>query len=240
MSDPEVPTPPWRRERPERKARPPLTQDAIVEAALSVLERDGVDGLSMRAVADELGAGAATLYWHVGSKDELIELVIDRVFAQIELPPPEPARWEEQLKEVAVEARRVLRRYRGVGALTLGRIPTGPTLLRWIEWSLALLRGAGIPDPIAAYAGDLFGLYLGATEYEETSPMPSPTGDALPPEEIVAMIRNYFESLPADLFPNIRSVADALTAGSPDERFELGLDVIVRGLASYQGDVPAG
>ncbi|MDQ3618804.1 MAG: TetR family transcriptional regulator, partial [Actinomycetota bacterium] len=77
-----------------------------------------IDGLSMRAVANQLGAGAATLYWHVDSKDGLIELVIDRVFAQIELPPPDPDRWQDQLKEVALEARRVFQRYRGVGALT--------------------------------------------------------------------------------------------------------------------------
>lgn len=231
---PEVPQPPWRRQPRSAKTRPPLTQEAIVEAALSVLERDGIDGLSMRAVADQLGAGAATLYWHVDSKDGLIELVIDRVFAQIELPPPDPDRWQDQLKEVALEARRVFQRYRGVGALTLGRIPTGPTVLSWMEWSLGLLRSAGIPDSIAAYAGDLFGLYLGANAYEDATPMASPTGEVMSPEQVVAMIRNYFESLPEELFPNIRAVGDALTSGGPDERFELGLDVILRGLSSYR------
>lgn len=233
MNEADIPAPPWKRRTREPKIRSPLTQDAIVEAALRILERDGIDGLSMRTVAGELGAGTATLYWHVGSKDELIELVIDRVFAQIELPPPEPGRWQEQLKEVAIEARRVLQRYRGVGALTLGRIPTGPTMFRWIEWSLGLLRSAGLPDRIAAYAGDLFGLYLGAHAFEDASPVASPTGQDLPPDEIVTMIRKYFESLPEDVFPNIRATADALTSGDAEERFELGLDVIIRGLASY-------
>ncbi|MDQ3618878.1 MAG: TetR/AcrR family transcriptional regulator [Actinomycetota bacterium] len=205
-----------------------------MDAALTVVEREGVAGLNMRAVADQVGAGAATLYWHLGRKDELIELVIDRVFGLIELPPPEPPRWQEQLKQVAIEARQVLRRYPGVGALTLGRIPTGPAILGWMEWSLGLLRAAGIPDHVAAYTGDLFGLYLGATSYEDTSPMVSPTGDELPPEEIVAIVRTFFQALPVDRFPNIHAVGDRLTEGSPDERFELGLEVILRGLASYR------
>jgi TetR/AcrR family transcriptional regulator, tetracycline repressor protein len=121
-----------------------------------------------------------------------------------------------------------------VAALTLGRIPTGPNVMRWAEWTLGLLRGAGIPDRIAAFAGDLLGLYLGATGYEATlPPMASPTGEPLSVEESTAMVRDYFASLPADQFPNVLATLDELFSGDPQERFELGLDVILRGLASY-------
>jgi AcrR family transcriptional regulator len=204
-----------------------------VDAALRVLERDGSDGLSMRRVAEELGTGPASLYWHVANKDELINLLVDRVASEIELPPPDPDRWEEQLKEWMLQAREVFKRYPGVAGLTIGRIPIGPTLVRWTEWGLALLRGAGIPDRIAAYAGDLLGLYLGATSFEEGVPLPSPNGQPLSIEEIVRMIRGYYESLPKDQFPNVHATLDELFSGGSDERFELGLEVITRGLASY-------
>lgn len=228
-----IPEPPWKAASRERPARAPLTREAIVDAALRVLARDGAEGLSMRRVAEELGTGPASLYWHVASKDELINLLIDRVANEIEVPPPDVEHWQEQLKEFGIRARQVFQRYPGVGGLTLGRVPIGPNLIRWAEWTLTLLRGAGVPDRIAAYAGDLFGLYMGAHAYEDALGMPSPTGEELPPDEIVKMIRGYFESMPKDRFPNIHATLDELTEGGPDERYELGLDVIIRGLASY-------
>jgi AcrR family transcriptional regulator len=231
--DRSIPEPPWAAARRTRPTRAPLTRDAVVDAALRVLAREGAEGLSMRRVAEELGTGPASLYWHVTGKDELINLLVDRVAAEIEMPPPDPAHWERQLKEWMLQARRVFQRYPGVAGLTLGRIPVGPNLVRWNEWILALLRGAGVPDKIAAYAGDLGGLYLGATSYEESLAPPSSTGQDLSPDQLVAMFRDYFASLPADQFPNIHATLDELFSGGPDERFELGLDVIIRGLASY-------
>jgi AcrR family transcriptional regulator len=229
-----VPEPPWRAAPRKRPARAPLTREAIVDAAFRVLDRDGAAGLSMRRVAEELGTGAASLYWHVENKDALIDLVIDRVAGQIPLPEPDPEHWQEQARAWLLEVRRVFHQHPGVAALTLGRIPIGPNLVRWTEWTLALLRGAGIPDRIAAFAGDLLGLYLGATGYEAAMPpMTSATGEPLSAEESVATIRGYFASLPADQFPNVVATVDELVAGGPEERFELGLDVILRGLASY-------
>jgi hypothetical protein len=64
-------------------------------------------------------------------------------------------------------------------------------------------------------------------------PLPSPTGQDLSPDQLVAMFRSYYESLPADQFPNVHATLDELFSGGPDERFELGLDVLIRGLASY-------
>ena len=86
------------------------------------------------------------------------------------LPEPDQDRWQEQLREWLLGVRGVFQRHPGVAALTLGRVPTGVNVVRWAEWTLVLLRGAGIPDRVAAYAGDLLGLYLGATGYEATMP----------------------------------------------------------------------
>jgi AcrR family transcriptional regulator len=229
-----VPDPPWKAVPRARPARAPLSQDAIVHAALRVLDREGSAGLSMRRVAEELGTGPASLYWHVANKDALINLIIDQVAGEVALPEPDPDHWQEQLREWLLGVRRVFERHPGVAALTLGRVPTGPNVLRWAEWTLALLRGAGIPDRIAAFAGDLLGLYLGATGYEAAMPpMTSATGEPLSAEESVATIRGYFASLPADQFPNVVATVDELVGGGPEERFGLGLDVILRGLASY-------
>src|SRR5581483_4119040 len=93
--------PPWQRYPPERgrrRGRPPITREAIVETALQLLDRDGLDQLSMRRVADALDTGPASLYWHVGSKDGLLDLVFDQVIGEQEVPDPEPERWQEQLK----------------------------------------------------------------------------------------------------------------------------------------------
>ena len=204
-----------------------------MDAALRVLEREGAEKLSMRRVAEELGSGTASLYWHVGSKDELIDLLVDVVMGEIDVPEPDQEHWQEQLKDSMLKTRQVFKRYPGVAGLTLGRIPIGPNFVRRAEWLLGLLRGAGVPDRIAAYAGDLGGLYLGAFAYEEGMPLSSPTGEDLPPEKIVAMYRGYFESLPPEQFPNVHAALDELFSGGPDERFELGLEVIIRGLASY-------
>jgi AcrR family transcriptional regulator len=230
-----LPEPPWLRTRGRRAGqREPLSREAIVEAALRVLDREGLDGVSMRRVAEEAGTGAASLYWHVGNKEELLGLVFDRVVGELELPPPDPSRWQEQLKEIARAAREVMLRHRDIARFSLGRIPLGPNLLRFNEWSLGLLRAAGVPDRAAAWTGDLFGLYVGAYAFEETLGLRSPTGEELPPDEVIAMIHGYFASLSPEHFPNTLAVLDELTAGGPDERFEFGLDVIVRGLAAQK------
>jgi len=228
-----IPEPPWNPSRQRRPAKAPLTREAIVDAAIRVVDREGAAALSMRRVAEELGTGPASLYWHVANKDALINLVVDRVAGEADLPEPDPDRWQEQLRDWVLEVRRVFHRHPGVAALILGRVPVGPNLVRFTEWTLGLLRGAGIPDRIAAYSGDLLGLYVGATGYEATLPAPSPTGEPLSPQETVAMLRDYYASMPPDQFPNVLATLDELFSGGAEERFELGLDVILRGLASY-------
>ncbi len=225
-------TPPWRRLPARARRAQPLTREAIVEAALGIVDKDGVDALSMRRVAQELDTGPSSLYAHVRNKEELLDLLFDRVIAELDLPAPDPARWQEQLKEFARQARALMGRHNDIAKVTFGRIPMGPDAVRWTEWQLTLLRGAGLPDRVAAYAGDLFGLFIGAYVYEDAIGLASPTGEDLPPEQITAMIRDYWASLPPDRFPNTVELADVLMSGDPDERFEFFLDIIVAGLAA--------
>lgn len=232
--DYDIPEPPWRASSGARRApRTPLTRRAIVDAALRVLDREGMDRLSMRKVAEELGTGAGSLYWHVRNKGELLQLVFERVTEEVVLPPPDPSRWQEQVREVVREGRRVLNRHRDSARLSLGRIPAGRTIVLLNEWAFELLRPVGIPDRVIAYLGDLIGLYIGAFAFEESLGLASPTGEDLPPEDIVSMLRDYLLSLPADRFPHTVGAVDLLMGGDLEDRFEFGLDIIVRGVETY-------
>jgi AcrR family transcriptional regulator len=94
---PDIPPPPWQRlpDRSSRRRREPISREAIVKAAIDLLDREGLPALSMRRLGDELGAGAASLYWHVGSKDGLLDLVLDEIIGEQQVPDPDPARWQE-------------------------------------------------------------------------------------------------------------------------------------------------
>lgn len=227
-----IPEPPWRSSRTKSAPREPITREAIVDAALRVLDTDGLDGLSMRRVADELKTGAASLYWHVHNKEELVQLLFERLNAEIELPAPDPAHWQEQLKELGRRFRAVAHTHRDFARISLGRIPSGPSIARFSEWLFELLTPVGVPDQVIAYFGDLMSLYAGAFTFEESLGPPSPTGEPLPPEAIAAMFRDYLRSLPAGQFPHVHRAADLLFAGDADLRFEFGMDILIRGVES--------
>lgn len=194
----------------------------------------------MRKLAERLGTGAASLYWHVSNKQELLQLVFERVAQEVRLPEPDPSRWQEQLKAMGREMRQVFKRHRDVARLSFGRIPAGPDVARLVEWMFQLLQPAGIPDRVIALAGDLLGLYVGAYAFEESLGLASPTGEDQSPEEIVSMLREWTRSLPEDRFPITRRMADLMFDADVDERFEFGMEVIVRGLAAYAGSPEAG
>jgi AcrR family transcriptional regulator len=226
------PEPPWRSKR-RSSSRVPITREAVVDAALRVLQRVGIDELSMRLVADELRTGPASLYWHVRNKDELLQLLFERLNDEVELPLPDPARWQEQLKALGRQVRDIARRHRDYARLSLGRIPSGPSLARFAEWMFELLIPVGVPDQVIAYCGDLLSLYVGAYAFEESLGPPSPTGEPLTAEQIGAMFRDYLQSLPPGQFPHVHRTAALLFAGNADERFEFGMDVLIRGIESY-------
>ncbi len=232
MADP-VPPPPWQRhpsERGRRRGREPITQELIVETALRLLDRDGLDALSMRRVADELDTGPASLYWHVGSKDGLLDLILDRVIGETEIPDPDPEHWQEQLKQVARETRALILRHRDIVRISIGRIPMGPNALRVQERLLAVLRAAGVPDQLAVTGQHLLYAIVNGFTLDETTELG--VGDATPvDQEAGDLARDYIKSLPADQFPNLVAVADQFAFVDADARFELLIDLYVDGLA---------
>jgi AcrR family transcriptional regulator len=236
VSDP-LPEPSWRLPAQDRgQPRLPLSRAAIVDAAFAVVDREGVEALSMHRVARELGTGAASLYWHVHNKDELLQLLSERLDEEVDLPPPDPARWQEQLKDMLRQVRAAAHRHRDIARISLGRLPSGPMLARFTEWLFALMTPLGIPDRVIAYVADLTAMYVEAFAFEESLGVASPTGEDLPPEQIAGMLRDYLLSLPAERVPNVHRAIDELFAGDADARFEFGLELIVRGIATWAQD----
>ena len=229
-----------------------------METALSILDAEGLDSLSMRRIAEDLDTGAASLYWHVGSKDGLLDLLFDHVIGEQEVPSPEPDRWQEQLKEVARTQRATILRHRDIVAVSLGRIPMGPHALRYSEKVLAILRAGGVPDWLAVAGQHLLIAVVNGFTLDETSTEPG-SGDQPAEDEHDGAQRGgehggggqddagtvpqlsqddpsrYLASLPPGQFPNLTALAGHFSSVDPDERFELLLDIFVDGLAQRAG-----
>jgi AcrR family transcriptional regulator len=222
-------------QRSPNRRRDPITRDAIVEAAVQLLDAEGLDGLSMRAVAESLGTGAASLYWHVGSKDGLLDLVLDRLIGEMEVPDPEPERWREQVKEVARAMRACIHRHRDLVRLSIGRIPMGPNALRHSERVLAILRTGDVPDELAVQGYLLLISAINGFTMDEAGNSAEPSDEQPPLEEAARMVRDYLGSLPPERFPQLVEVADHFALSDADVRFELLVDLFVDGLARRAG-----
>ena len=226
---PPAPRPPARpgaaaRRQPRQRT---LTRDAIVDAALEIVDREGLDALTMRTVAHALGTGPASLYAHVGSKEELIGLVVERVIGEVRIEgEPDPARWAEQIKEAARNMRQVFGAHGDLARASFGQIPVGENALRGAEWMMAVLRAGGLSDHVTALAVDLLSLYVMGIAYEDGLSRGSDPQEA----EFIAQLREYFARLPVERFPNFVALAEEITSGDPSTRFEFGLEVLVRGL----------
>jgi AcrR family transcriptional regulator len=235
----QIPPPPWQRlpDRQARRRKEPISRDAIVAAAVHLLDREGLAALSMRRLAEGLGTGAASLYWHVGSKDGLLDLVLDQIIGENRVPEPDPPRWQEQLKDVARDQRRISLRHPYVVRISIGRIPMGPNALQFSERVLAILRAGGLPPRLAVQGYLLLLATVNGFTVDETGiadgavPGGAPPGDLAARQQAADMARDYAASLPAELFPTMTSLADEFALADPDERFEILLDIFVDGLA---------
>jgi len=226
----DMPVPPWRERKKPAPARRPLSYEQIVEAAIGVLDSEGVDAMSMRRVAQELGTGAASLYAHVQNKDELIDAVVDRILGEVRIPEP-TGEWRQDFLAVAYATRAALSAHRDAAKALWGRVPTGLNAMRLAEHVYGMLRPIGLPDQLVAWAGPLLFDYITADAYEGSLYVAA-FGDETGSAKYFEDLATYFAALPADRFPNIVGMARTLTSGGGDERFAFGLDVLLTGLAA--------
>lgn len=214
--------------RNERQVAPDerLSKQRVVLEAIHLADREGVNGLSMRRLAEALGAGAMSLYHYVASKDELLDAMIDAVFEEIELPPEETD-WQSAMRRRAVSAREVLARHPWANGLMGSRTSPGPANLRHHEAVTACLRKAGFPVLMATHANWLLDSYVYGHALQETG-LPFDT-----PDELANMVEDvYLPQLPPDQFPYLNESAAALlaTGYDPAKEFIFGLDLILAAL----------
>ncbi|MFD5413343.1 TetR/AcrR family transcriptional regulator C-terminal domain-containing protein [Streptomyces nojiriensis] len=185
------------RTRPRRKEQQPaLSRAAIVAAAIRLLDAEGIEALSMRRLGTGMGAAATSLYRHVSGKDELIELVVDEVHGELEVPgAASAAEWRDAVSRSGHSVRAMTLRHPWLASV-LGRVGParlGPNLTRTAERMLALFRTAGFPaaeaDPamkavlsyvVGASAGEaarLSPLARGARSGQERPQGPRPAGE---------------------------------------------------------------
>lgn len=216
----------------ERATKERLTVDRIVDAALEIMAADGYDAVTMRSVARRLDTGPASLYAHVANRVELDQLVVNRIAGAIPVPQPDPARWEDQIRELGRATLEAFRAHPGSARASLGLIPSEEGALLQAEGLMAILVTAGIDPQLAAWFGDLIALYVGAIAVEEAIYVErAGTGEGpQSEEEAIAGFRDIFAALPAGRFPHLRAMAAVMVAGSGEDRFEFGLDVLVEGL----------
>ena len=121
-----------------------LSRDRVLDAAMGIADREGLDALTMRRLADELGAGAMSLYHHVPNKDGILDGILERVVGEMELPTGRD--WKAGLRRAAMSAHESLGRHPWAAAALLGGERASPARLRHMDAILGCLRGAGFSD----------------------------------------------------------------------------------------------
>lgn len=228
---------------PDDAPKERLTRDRIVDVALDQMRENGYEAVSMRSIAKALGTGPASLYAHVANREELDQLVVDRIAGLIPTPTPEPERWEAQVVDYLHEVLDVYRAHPGAARATMGMIPTMPGALRNAEDLMGLCVAGGVPAQYAAWACDMFALFIGAVAVEEDiwaerSKAAAAAGRPYTEEAVVAAVREHFRSLPAEQFPLLRAHAEALTNGTNDDRVGFAIELLVAGLKAMAERAP--
>jgi TetR/AcrR family transcriptional regulator, tetracycline repressor protein len=207
------------------KSRERLSRDRVIDAALQVMDAEGLDAVTMRRVAREVGVEAMSLYNHVEDKDDLLRGICDRVMRGFEYPQ-ETGDWVERCKAGARAWRSLLQAHPDM--MRLFAETHGPDLssldsLRPTEFAMALLREIGLSDRDTVQAFHAFGGYIQGFVMMEG-------GSIKGQEAHGAAMADAGAAIPADVFPVLHAVGRYFAECSADEQFEFGLDLMVRGL----------
>ncbi|MEV6773418.1 TetR/AcrR family transcriptional regulator [Nocardia sp. NPDC051030] len=208
----------------------PITTDRITDAALEVVATEGYDALTIRRVATLLGTGPSSLYAHIVNKNDIDDLLIGRLYAEVVLPEPNPAAWREQLLDVYTQIRDLYLKYPGISRAALAMVSTNLETLRVGEGILAILLAGGVEPKTAGWARDALSLYVSGYALEQSLVQQrrrNPDQDwVLTHEELL----DRFTALPADQFPHTRRHAAALISGTSHDRFNFALGQLMNNL----------
>lgn len=204
--------------------RPRLSRERVLAAAVRLADADGIDSLTMRKLGAELGVEAMSLYRHVANKDDLLDGLVDAVFAEIELPPA-GGDWRTAMRLRAFSVRRALSRHRWATGLMESRAVPGPANLRHHDAVLGTLRAAGFSVAMAAHAYSVLDAYVYGFALQELG-LPFREADEIEPV-VRAMVARF------DGYPHLTEVAvEHVLAPGYDygDEFAFGLELIIEGL----------
>jgi len=208
--------------------RTPLSKERVLRAAIVLADAGGIEALSMRRLAKELGVEAMSLYNHVANKDEILGGIMDAVVSEIDLPS-DGAGWKTAMRQSAISARDVFLRHRWASSLWMSRQSGGPARLRHGDWMLRTLREAGFSKDLIYHAFHILESYiLGFTLQQLNFPYKG--------EELAGLAATFLQQLPADQYPDlVDHITQHLEPRHGDEGgFEMGLDLILDGLETVR------
>ncbi|MEU9452011.1 TetR/AcrR family transcriptional regulator [Streptomyces sp. NPDC048277] len=212
-----------RRSTRDRPAKSPLSEEAVVDAALEILKSEGLDAVSMRRVATALDTGPASLYVYVGNREGLLRAMQDRIFAMVELETVDPARWRPQLHSLLDRLRGVLAAHPGIAVTAIAQPPSSEATLRLLENLLGILLAGGLAPQDAAWATDLLAMLVNHAAIEADARHADHRDQA-------DTLYRHFTAQSPDRFPLVTAYAAQLVAGDVEERFHLAVDVVVDGM----------
>jgi AcrR family transcriptional regulator len=191
-----------------------------VDAAAQLVSEHGFEALSMRAIAERCGVGVMTLYGYVRTREELLGALADRFFDEVELPDADGLCWQERIAYVLRSTRRVFLAHPELVAIVATQRMDGVAAYRGAELALSALRQAGMPDREAVGAFNALSSFTVGSVQREIG-LRSADREGLP----------AIHGLPQDGFPHVIALAGLLATRDPEHDFELGLDLLIRGIA---------
>jgi AcrR family transcriptional regulator len=195
-----------------------LSPTRLAAAALAVIDRSGLPGLTMRAVAQELDMGTMSLYRYVEDREELEGLVVELVLGAVDTEPPRDAPWDEQVAVLMRRVRDAVAAHPEVVPLTMTHRHRSPALLRWTETVLGVLAEAGFDARRRVIAlRSLLGYLIGAIQLEHLGPLSGAGTQTM-------------ADLPRDTFPWLAETARQAKEISADEEFAEGLAAVLAGI----------
>jgi AcrR family transcriptional regulator len=201
-----------------------LNRDAILERALDLADAEGVDAVSVRRLARELGVTPMALYWHFDHKDALLHALGDRLLGGLDLTVGEGERWPQQLRAFVVSFTAVLRAHPSA-AMLIGTLPTvaSQNALRATEVALDILRRAGFSPQEAAHVTTQI--------VRTTTSMVIAELDVIPAPGEPACTEEFLRSLPPERFPRVIEAAAPLSAHEdPESFYELVIELVLAGV----------
>jgi AcrR family transcriptional regulator len=207
-----------------------------VRAAIELLDEKGLDGLSMRRLGSRLAAGATSAYWHVATKDELLELALDEVMGEIEVPEAGAADWRTAAAAWAHGLRAMILRHPWVTGLFGVRPAVGPNAMRMSDRVIGVLTAAGFSGMQVAYASSLLMSHAIGSATTEAAWRRSIAPSGKTANEVVDEMRPYIDEL-ASRYPNYGAWWRENNAVNiddiQDDNFDFGVERLLDGLQSW-------